>query len=93
MDKGHWFWHSSLMNVIEKQLLNLTHWVWAKRHESAEVEYIPKIEPKMEVTSVITEEDSKNIVAEPARPAKRPATKRTPKAPKGNEWNVKTPSK
>ena len=86
MDNSHWFWNSGLMDVIEKQLLNLTHWVWAKRHESAEVEYVPKIEPTM----VITEEDSKNIVAEPARPVRKPAVK---KAPKGNEWNVKGPAK
>ena len=86
MDNSHWFWNSGLMDIVEKQLLNLTHWVWAKRHESSEIEYIPKIEP----TLVITEEDSKNIVAEPARSVRKPAVK---KVPKGNEWNVKGPAK
>jgi len=82
MHKGHWFWNSRLMDVVEKQLLNLTHWVWAKRNESTEIEYIPKIEPKL-----VTPED------ESVKPVKKPAVKRTPKVPKGNEWNVKGPAK
>jgi hypothetical protein len=89
MHKSHWFWNSGLMDVVEKQLLNLTHWVWAKRNESSEIEYIPKIEPKL----VTPPEESNNAVAEPAKPVKKPAAKRTPKAPKGNEWNVKGPAK
>lgn len=88
MHKGHWFWNSRLMDVVEKQLLNLTHWVWAKRNESSEIEYIPKIEPKL-----VTPEESNNTVAEPAKPVRKPAVKRTPKVPKGNEWNVKGPAK
>jgi hypothetical protein len=73
------------MDVIEKQLLNLTHWVWAKRHESSEIEYIPKIEPAMGSTK----EYIPDTTAEPAKPVKKPAAKRTPKAPKGSEWSVK----
>ena len=88
MDKGHWFWNSKFMDVVEKQLLNLTHWVWAKRHESSEIEYIPKIEP-----TIVTKDDSKNVVVEPTKPARKPAVKRAPKTPKGNEWNVKGPAK
>lgn len=86
MDKGHWFWHSTVMNNVEQWLLDLTHWVWAKRHDTPEVESVPKVEPKMSVTKVITEEESKNIVAEPARPAKRTAAK---KPPKGSDWSIK----
>lgn len=78
MDKGHWFWNSGFMNFVEKLLLNLTHWVWAKRHNSTEVESVPvaEVEPK--------------DVATPAESTK-PAAKKTPrkKAPKGNEWSVK----
>ena len=87
MDKGHWFWNNKVMDVVEKGLLDLTHWIWAKRHNSTEAEYVPKIEPKMSVTKVITEEESKNIVAEPAKPARK--TTRKIKPPKGNEWSVK----
>ena len=77
MGKGHWFWNSVLMNVVEKQLLNLTHWVWMKRHDSVDEVAVPvaaNTEPAAQV-----EEQTK-----PA--AKRPARK---KSPKGNEWSVK----
>ena len=75
MDKGHWFWNSGFMDTVEKWLLDLTHWVWAKRHNTTEVEVVPtpaKVEP------VAVEE-------------KKPAAKRTTakKAPKGSEWSVK----
>ena len=77
MDKGHWFWHSGFMNAVEKMLLDLTHWVWAKRHNTTEVESVPVAEPVVEVAPELTIEP------------KKPAAKRKPKAPKGNEWSVK----
>ena len=80
--QGNWFWNSKAMDVVEKGLLNLTHWVWAKRNSSTEIEHIPnpaamKAEPVVE----------KIVVKKTA--AKKPAAKRTPKATKGNEWSVK----
>lgn len=32
MNKGNWFWHSKLMNWVEGKLLDVTNWVWKKRH-------------------------------------------------------------
>lgn len=32
MNKGNWFWHSRLMNWVERALLDVTNWVWKKRH-------------------------------------------------------------
>ena len=78
MDNGHWFWHSAFMNAVEKGLLNLTHWIWAKRHNSTELESVPVAAP-VETPKV------EPAVAE-KKPARKPATK---KAPKGNEWSVK----
>jgi hypothetical protein len=75
MDKGHWFWNSGFMDTVEKWLLDLTHWVWAKRHNSAEIEEIPapaKVDP-------VAVEEKKTT-------SRKPAAK---KAPKGNEWSVK----
>jgi len=74
MDKGHWFWHSTVMNKVEQWLLDLTHWVWAKRHDTPEVEAVPtphKEDPVIEPKKITT---------------RKPAVK---KAPKGNEWSVK----
>jgi hypothetical protein len=71
--QGNWFWNNKVMDAIEKGLLNLTHWLWAKRHISAEIEEVPtpKVEP----------------VAEEKKPAvKRTAAK---KPPKGSDWSVK----
>jgi hypothetical protein len=34
MDKGNWFWHSRFMTWVEGALLDLTNWVWNKRHIS-----------------------------------------------------------
>ena len=74
--QGNWFWNNKVMDAIEKGLLNLTHWIWAKRHNTTEVEAVPtpaKVEP-----TVAVEE-------------KKPAAKRTAakKPPKGSEWSVK----
>lgn len=74
MDKGHWFWNSGFMGTVEKWLLDLTHWVWAKRHLTTEVEVVPtpvKEDPVIEPTKTTT---------------RKPAAK---KPPKGNDWSVK----
>ena len=74
--QGNWFWNNKVMDAIEKGLLNLTHWLWAKRHSSSEVESIPtptKVEP------VVAVEEKKPV-------AKRAAAK---KPPKGSDWSVK----
>jgi len=77
--QGNWFWNNKVMDAIEKGLLNLTHWIWNKRHNSTEIENSPapavKVEPKVD-TAVV---------------AKKPAARKTAakKAPKGNEWSVK----
>ena len=79
--QGNWFWNNKIMDAVEKGLLNLTHWVWAKRHGSAEMESsiapTAKVEPAVE----------KAAVKKPA--AKKPAAKRAPNAAKGSEWSVK----
>ena len=72
--QGNWFWNNKVMDAIEKSLLNLTHWIWAKRHISTEIESIPtpaKVEP--------TVEEKKPTVRKPA----------VKKAPKGSDWSVK----
>lgn len=73
--QGNWFWNNKVMDAIEKGLLNLTHWIWAKRHNSTEVEVIPT--PAVKVEPVVEE--------------KKPAARKTAakKAPKGSEWSVK----
>jgi hypothetical protein len=77
--QGNWFWNNKVMDAIEKGLLNLTHWIWNKRHNSTEIENSPapavKVEPKVD-TAVV---------------AKKPAARKTAtkKAPKGSEWSVK----
>ncbi len=79
MDKGHWFWNNKVMDAIEKGLLDLTHWIWLKRHNSTEIEEIPAPAAKVEPVAV---EETKPAV-------RKPAAKRIPKAKKGNEWAVK----
>lgn len=76
--QGNWFWNNRIMDAIEKGLLNLTHWIWAKRHTSTEAEVIPVATPA-ETPTV------KQDAAE-KKPARKPAVKKTPK---GNEWSVK----
>ena len=80
--QGNWFWNNKVMDAIEKGLLNLTHWLWAKRHNSTEIEYIPnpaaEVEPQVEPKAV--------VVPAKKTAARKPAVK---KAPKGNEWSVK----
>jgi len=73
--QGNWFWNNKVMDAVERGLLNLTHWIWAKRHSSTEIEQIPT--PTVKVEEVPVEK-------KPA--AKRPASK---KAPKGSDWSVK----
>jgi hypothetical protein len=73
MDKGNWFWNNKVMDAIEKGLLDLTHWIWLKRHNSTEIEEIAaKVEP---------------AAVEEKKPSLRKSTVK--KAPKGNEWSVK----
>ena len=79
--QGNWFWNNKVMDAIEKGLLNLTHWLWAKRHSSSEIEHIPN--PAAKVEPVVEKIVVKKVAA------KKPAAKRTPKAAKGNEWSVK----
>ena len=85
MDKGHWFWHSKVADWIEKSLLDLTHWIWSKRHASTEDATLNlKKEPELgPVGTVVPSQDSE---------VKKPARKGTPKAPKGNQW-LKEPTK
>jgi len=75
--QGNWFWNNKVMDAIEKGLLNLTHWLWAKRHNSTELESVPVAEPVQapEVKAAVEK-----------KPVRKPAAK---KAPKGNEWSVK----
>ena len=77
MDKGNWFWNNKVMDVIEKGLLDLTHWIWLKRHNSTEIEEIPAPAAKVEPVAAVEEN--------------KPAARKTAmkKAPKGNEWSVK----
>lgn len=73
--QGNWFWNNKVMDAIEKGLLNLTHWIWAKRHNSTDVEVVPAPAAKVEVAPV----------------EKKPAVKRiaAKKPPKGSDWSVK----
>jgi hypothetical protein len=75
--QGNWFWNNKVMDAIEKGLLNLTHWLWAKRHNSTELESVPVAEP-VQAPAVKAAVEKK--------PVRKPAAK---KAPKGNEWSVK----
>ncbi len=77
MDKGNWFWNNKVMDAIEKGLLDLTHWIWLKRHNSTEIEEVPAPAVKVEPVAVVEQ--------------KKPAARKTAmkKAPKGNEWSVK----
>jgi len=77
MDKGNWFWNNKVMDAIEKGLLDLTHWIWLKRHNSTEIEEIPAPAAKVEPVAVVEQ--------------KKPAARKTAakKAPKGNEWSIK----
>ena len=76
--QGNWFWNNKVMDAIEKGLLNLTHWLWAKRHNSTELESVPVAAP--------VEAPKTEAVAAEKKPGRKPAVK---KAPKGNEWSVK----
>jgi len=62
MSNGNWFWHSALMNWVERSLLDLTNWVWKKRH----------------VTSSYTKPAAKKVATAPAKKTvvKKPATKK-----------------
>jgi len=73
--QGNWFWNNKVMDAVERGLLNLTHWIWAKRHDSTEIEHIPAPAAKVE-----------EVPVEKKPAAKRPAVK---KAPKGSDWSVK----
>jgi len=77
MDKGNWFWNNKVMDAIEKGLLDLTHWIWLKRHNSTEIEEIPAPAAKVEPVADVEQ--------------KKPAARKTAvkKAPKGNEWSIK----
>lgn len=76
--QDNWFWNNKIMDAIEKGLLNLTHWLWAKRHNSTELESVPVAAP--------VEPPKTEAVAVEKKPARKTAVK---KAPKGNEWSVK----
>jgi len=73
--QDNWFWNNKVMDAVERGLLNLTHWIWAKRHSSTEIEHI---------TAPAAKVDEAPVEKKPA--AKRPASK---KAPKGSDWSVK----
>ena len=75
--QGNWFWNNKVMDAIEKGLLNLTHWLWAKRHNSTEIE--EGTTPAVKVEPVVAVEEKKPAV-------KRAAAK---KPPKGSDWSVK----
>jgi hypothetical protein len=74
------------MDAVEKGLLNLTHWIWAKRNGSTEIERIPN--PAVEAEPAVKNIPVKNIAVKKTA-VKKPAVKRTPRATKGNEWSVK----
>jgi len=78
MDKSHWFWNNKVMDAIEKGLLNLTHWLWAKRHNSTEFESVP-------VAAAIEAPKTESVAVE-KKSTRKPAAR---KAPKGSEWSVK----
>ena len=75
--QGNWFWNNKVMDAIEKGLLNFTHWIWAKRHNSTEIEETTIPAVKVEPTVAVEE--------------KKPTTRRTvaKKPPKGSDWSVK----
>lgn len=77
MNNGNWFWHSKFMTWVESSLLNLTNWVWNKRHSTPPKKTAPKKDPVL---------DTK----EPPPPRKTPAKKTTKKAPaKKSTWTAK----
>ena len=77
---NHWFWHSWIVDRIEKGLLNLTHWIWAKRHSALEIDTVPVSAPQAPA----------KVVAKTARaPAKKTTRTPTKRVAKSNEWSVK----
>lgn len=77
MNNGNWFWHSKFMTWVEGSLLNLTNWVWNKRHSTPPKKTVPKKDPVL---------DTK----EPPPPRKTPAKKTAKKAPaKKSAWTAK----
>ena len=77
---NHWFWHSWIVDRIEKGLLNLTHWIWAKRHSALETDTVPAAAP----------EAPAKVAAKTTRaPAKKTTSAPSKRVTKGNEWSVK----
>ena len=76
--KDNWFWHSSFMAWVEGALLDLTNWVWNKRHSSPPKKAVVKKDPVLEQSN------------EPPPPKKVPAKKVAKKAPaKKSNWTAK----
>ncbi len=73
--QSNWFWNNKVMDAIERGLLNLTHWIWIKRHGTIEFEDSPTPAVKVEP-----------VVEQKKPTARKPAAK---KAPKGSDWSVK----
>ena len=82
MDK-HWFWHSWMIDRLEKGLLSLTHWIWAKRHIEMDTNSVL-------VGVVAAPEAPAKVAAKTTRaPAKKTTTAPSKRVPKGGEWSVK----
>ena len=77
---NHWFWHSWMIDKLEKGLLSLTHWLWAKRHSALEIDTVPAAAPEVpaKVAAKTTRAPAKKTTRAPAK-----------KVPKGGEWSVK----
>ena len=83
--KDNWFWHSRVMTWVEGALLDITNWVWNKRH----------INPHRKTPSVRSEK--KDTWVEPTldpvklpEPKKAPAKRAAKKAPaKKSAWTAK----
>ena len=81
MGKGNWFWHSRFMSWVEGALLDITNWVWKKRHVTSNY-----TKPKGPAKIQPTLQDIPKESATPKAPAKRAARK----APaKKSSWNIK----
>lgn len=77
--KDNWFWHSRFMAWVEGALLDLTNWVWNKRHHTPPKKAQAKKDP------VLVESTQ-----EPPPPKKAPAKKAAKKAPaKKSTWTAK----
>lgn len=83
--KDNWFWHSRFMAWVEGALLDLTNWVWNKRHSTPK-KSVAKKDPILDTN---LQQDGHSTTT-PEKTKKAPAKKAAKKAPaKKSTWTAK----